>query len=121
MDTRTGGSFTVLQVVHVAFQERVLREQFDHAEGGAADCENVHAAVFVAFNDVENFGGAADSRHSLGKGEKHAELGLFFQRVFHHFAVTWLENMQGKLRAGKEDDVQRKQRNAFRPHGSQST
>jgi hypothetical protein len=26
--------------------------------------------------------------------------------------------MQGKFRAGKEDDVERKQRNAFRPHGS---
>jgi hypothetical protein len=29
--------------------------------------------------------------------------------------------MQGKVRAGKKDDVQRKQRNAFRPHGSQET
>ena len=27
--------------------------------------------------------------------------------------------MQGQFRAWKEDDVQRKQRNAFRPHGSQ--
>src|SRR5229473_4445816 len=28
--------------------------------------------------------------------------------------------MQGESRAGKKDDVQRKQRNAFRPHGSQT-
>src|SRR5438309_4125349 len=28
--------------------------------------------------------------------------------------------MQGQFRAWKEDDVQRKQRNAFRPHGSQT-
>jgi hypothetical protein len=28
--------------------------------------------------------------------------------------------MEGEFRAGKEDDVQGKQRNAFRPHGSQS-
>ena len=29
--------------------------------------------------------------------------------------------MQGHFSAGEKDDVQRKQRNAFRPHGSQTT
>src|SRR6266481_3258500 len=118
-DARIGGSFPVLEVIHVAFQKRIFREKFHHTEGGAADRKNVHAAIFVAFYDVEDFGGAADARDSLGKGKKHAELGLFFQTVLYHFAVTRLENMQRQLRAGKEDDVQRKQRNTFRPHGSQ--
>jgi hypothetical protein len=29
--------------------------------------------------------------------------------------------VQGKLSAGEKNDVQRKQRNAIRPHGSQKT
>jgi len=95
----------------VAFQKRVFGDDFHHTKGSAADSENVHAAIFVAFYDVDNFGGAADSRDTLRKRKKHAEFRLFFETVFHHFAVTRLENMQGKVCAGKKDDVQRKQRN----------
>src|SRR6267143_214658 len=118
-DTRIGGGFPVIQVIDVAFQKRVFRVKFHDAEGKAAGSEDVHPAVFVVFYDVENLGGAADARDALGKRKKHAEFGLFFQTVFHHFAVTRLENVQRKFRAGKKDDVQRKERNAIRPHGSQ--
>src|SRR5258708_3170202 len=118
LDARIGGRFPVFQVIDLAFQKRVFREKFHHAEWGAAGSDDVHAAVVVAFYDVENFGGATDSRDALRKRKEHAELGFFFQTVFHHFTVTRLENMQGKFRAGKEDDIERKQRNAFRPHGS---
>src|SRR5260370_27997371 len=117
LDARIGGRFPVFQVIDVAFQKRVFREKFHHAEWGAAGIDDVHAAVVVAFYDVENFGGATDSRDAFGQREKHAKLGFFFETVFHHFAVTRLENMQRKIRAGKEDDVERKQRNAVRPHG----
>jgi len=103
----------------VAFQQWVFREKLDNSKRGAPDCENIHAAVTVALCDFQNFGGAADMRDTFGKGEQHAELGLFFQTAFHHSAVTRFEYVQGELRAGKQNDVQRKQRNAFRPHGSQ--
>src|SRR6267378_3848509 len=119
VDARIGGRFPVLQVIDVAFQKRVFRVKFHDAEGSAAGSEDVHPAILVVFYDVENLGGAADSRDTLVKREKHAEFRLFFQTVFHHFAVTRLENVQRKFRAGKKDDVQRKQRNAIRPHGSQ--
>jgi hypothetical protein len=103
----------------MAFEERVLLEEFDNAEGGAAGREDVHAAVLITFGNVQNFGGAPDPGETFGKRKEHAELGFFFKTVFHHFAVTGLEYVQGKLHARKKDDVQRKQRNAFRPHGSQ--
>src|SRR5260370_3567458 len=119
LDARIGGRFPVFQVIHLAFQKRVFREKFHHAKWGAAGSDDVHPAIFVAFYDVENFGGATHSCDALRKRKKHAKLGFFFQTDFHHFAVTRLENVQGKFRAGKEDDVERKQRNAFRPHGSQ--
>src|SRR5258708_14655705 len=118
LDARIGGRFPVFQVIDLAFQKRVFREKFHHAEWDAAGSDDVHAAVVVAFYDVENFGGATDSRDAFGQREKHAKLGFFLETVLHHFAVTRLENMQGKFRAGKEDDIERKQRNAFRPHGS---
>src|SRR5258706_503046 len=119
VDARIGGRFPVLQVIDVAFQKRVFRGKFHDAGGSAAGRGEVHPATLGVFYDVENLGGAADSRDTLVKREKHAEFRLFFQTVFHHFAVTRLENVQRKFRAGKKDDVQRKQRNAIRPHGSQ--
>src|SRR5467141_3273764 len=112
------GDFPVIKIIHMTFQERVFLEKLDNSKRGAADGENIHAAVLITLCNVQNFGGAADTRDSLVEGKEHAELGLFFQAAFHHGAVTRFEYVQGKLRAGKEDDVQRKQRNAFRPHGS---
>ena len=121
LDARIGGCFPVLQVIHVAFKKRVFREQFDHAEGSAACSGDVHPAVFVAFYDVEDFGSTTDASNAFGKREEHAEFRFFLETVFHHLAVTRFENMQGHFSAGEKDDVQRKQRNAFRPHGSQTT
>src|SRR6266404_6314893 len=107
----------IIEVVNAAFEERVYREEFDDTEGSAADREDVHAAVVVTFNDFQNFGGAAGAGNSVREGEKHAEFGLVVEAIADHFAVARLENVQRKVSAGKKNDVQRKQRNAIRPHG----
>ena len=95
----------------------MVLEKIENAEWGAADGEDVHAAVAVALDDVEDFRGAADARQTFGHGKQHAEFGFLREAIFDHGAVTRLKNVQGKLRAGKKDDVQRKKRNAFWPHG----
>src|SRR5437773_10975297 len=99
----------------------VLGEYFNDAEWSAANSENIDSAVRVAFCDLHDFSGATHARDSLVQGGDHAEFRVLFQAVFDHLAVTRLESMQGDLRSWNDDDVQRKQRNAFRPHGSQST
>ncbi len=105
LDARIAGILSIIKVVHLAMEERIFREQFDDAEWRAAGSENIHAAVIVTLHDSRDFRGAADARQALGQGEKHTELGFFFNTGFHHFAVTRFENMQRKLRAGKENDV----------------
>ena len=120
LDAGIGGLFAILEVIHLAFEERVVLEKIEDAEWGAADGEDVYAAVAVALDDVEDFRGAADARQTFGHGKQHAEFGFLREAIFHHGAVTRLKNVQGKIRPGKEDDVQRKKRNAFWPHGSQT-
>src|SRR5207247_5107110 len=93
LDARIGGSFPVLQVIHVAFQERVFREKFHHAKRGAAGCEDIHGAVFVASDDVEDFRGTSNARNAFGKREEHAEFRSFLKTVFDHLAITRFKNM----------------------------
>src|SRR2546427_10014600 len=120
LNARICGSFAVLKVIYLAFEERILRGQFEHAKGSAANGKNIHSAVAVALHHIEYFGSAADARDTVGKREKHAERRLLRETGFCHLAVRRLENVQRKVGAGENDDVQRKTRNAFRPHGSQN-
>lgn len=119
MDARVGRGFTVFEIIHVAFEDGVFCEQLYGAKGDAAVGEDIHAAVVIALGDIYDFGGAADARDAVGEREKHAKFRVVFEAVFYHLAVTGLENVQGKFSAGEKNDVQRKQRNAIRPHGSQ--
>src|SRR5262249_36409468 len=112
-------SVAIFEVIHATFEEGVLFEKFEHTKGGTANGENVHASVFVALDDIEDFGGAANTSDAVRKRKQHAEFGFVLQAGSYHLAVAGLENVQGKVRAGEQDDVQRKQRNAFWPHGSQ--
>jgi len=120
LDAGIGGRFAILEVIHLAFEKRVFLEKIENTKWGAADGEDVYAAVVVTLYDGTDFRGAADASQTLGQGEKHAEIRFLREAIFHHGAVTRLKNVQGKLSAGKEDDVQRKKRNAFWPHGSQT-
>jgi hypothetical protein len=58
--------------------------------------------------------------NALRKREQHAKLGLIIEAPPDHLTVAWLENVQREIRSGKEDDVQGKERNPFRPHRSQT-
>src|SRR6266850_6044995 len=105
LDAGIGGRFAIFEVIHLAFKKRAVLEKIENAEWGAADGEDVYAAVAVALDDVEDFRGAADARQTFGHGKKHAEFGFLREAIFDHDAVTRLKNVQGKLRAGKKDDV----------------
>jgi len=119
LNTGIQGRIAIFEVIDLTFEERILFEKFNDAKRRAADCQDIHAAIFVTFDDFGDFSGAADSGDPFGKGEEHTELRLLFQVIFDHLAVSRLKNMQRHFRAGEKDDVQGKQRNAFRPHGSQ--
>jgi hypothetical protein len=108
----------VLKVVHVTFQQRIFREQIDNAERATADRDNVHAAVFVTLDDLEDFRCTSYVNHSSRKGKEHAEGRFGVEAPADHTPIARLENVQGKLFAGEKYDVKREERNAFRPHGS---
>ena len=97
----------------------ISRWTFRDHEWRAAGSENIHAAVIVTLHDSRDFRGAADARQTFGHGKQHTEFRFLREAIIGHGAVTRLKNVQGKLRAGEKDDVQRKKRNAFWPHGSQ--
>jgi hypothetical protein len=108
----------VLEVIHVTFQKRILREQVDDAERATADSDNVHAAVLVTLDDLEDFSRTSYANHSIRKGKEHAERRLGVEALASHTPIARLKNVQGKLFAGEKYDVKREERNAFRPHGS---
>ena len=70
--------------------------------------------------DFDNFSGAAHVHDTFRMREQHAELRLIIEAPLDHLTVAWLENVQGKIRAGEKNDVQGKERNPFRPHRSQT-
>src|SRR6516165_7916132 len=109
----------VLEVIHVTFQKRIFREQIDNAERPTADSDNVHAAVLVTLDELEDFRRTSyANHHSIRKGKEHAEGRFGVKALADHTPIARLENVQGKLFAGEKYDVKREERNAFRPHGS---
>src|SRR5215469_9658002 len=108
----------VLEVIHVTFQKRIFHEQIDNAERATADSDNVHAAVLVTLDDLEDFRRTSYANHSIRKSQEHAEWRFCVEALADHTPIARLENVQGKLFAGKKYDVKREERNAFRPHGS---
>src|SRR5208283_2828746 len=79
----------------------------------------VHAAVFVSFDDFEDFGGAADVDDALGDGEQHAEGRFVVETFADHAAITGFKNVQGEWFAGEKDDVKREEWNAVGRHRRQ--
>jgi hypothetical protein len=118
LHARAAGRFTVFQIVDAACEKRLSLKEVQHAERSASDGDDVHATVVVAFYHVKDFRGAAHVSEAIGKRKEQAEFRLFLDTSLHHLPIARLENMQGEFRAGKEDDVQGKKRNAIRPHGS---
>ena len=105
LESRVAGELVIFKVVHLTLKKRVSREKFHHTKGGAANGANVHASVGILRHNFGNLRGAADAGYTLGEGKKHSEFRLFLEAVFHHRAVTRLENMQGEQGAGEKNDV----------------
>lgn len=118
-DAFVRGNLPVVEVVDLPLDQRILGEEFHYAEGSTANDDDVHTAVGMALQDFEDFGGAADASDAFGEGQQHSKFGFVFEATLDHGFVTRLENVQGKFRAGQEDDVEWEKRNSVRPHGSQ--
>src|SRR5579863_4508129 len=93
--------FAVFEIIDLAFEQGILLKKFDNAKWSSSYGQDVHATVSVAPKEFKDFGGAADMRNSTRSVEHHAEFGFFIQAGFHHFPVTRLEDVQGKVCAGE--------------------
>src|SRR5271165_5211040 len=115
-----GGSFQreimVFQVIDLPLEQWVVRKYLEDAERLSPHGQDVHAPILVTFYDVHDFRGAAHAHHALRERQQHPEWRLLLQTVAHHSAVARFEDVQGKLFAGEEYDVEWKKRNSFRPH-----
>ena len=116
---RIGDEFVILEEIDGALEQRILREEFQDAEGRAADGDDVHASVFKLLDDFEDFGGATDADDAVLHGEEHAKGRLGIEAFADHAAIARFKNVQGKLFAGEKNDVQGEERYAIRPHGLQ--
>jgi hypothetical protein len=100
-----GRCLAVFEVIHMAFGEGILLEEFDHAERVAADGQDVHGVVVIGLDDFDDFSGAAHAGDALRKCQEHAEDGPALQATVDHIDITRLEDVQGKVCAGEKDDV----------------
>src|SRR5579883_19787 len=107
-ERRIDGQVAVLEIIDAAFEQRVFGEEIDDSEGMAANGDDVHAAVGIAPDDLENFSGATDAGEAVVDGQEHAEGRARVEAFADHAAIARLKNVQGKLFAGEENDVQRK-------------
>jgi hypothetical protein len=74
----------------------------------------------VAADEFEDLRGAPHVGNAV-RGVKHqAKFGFVVETGLDHGAVAGLKDVQGKVRAGKKNDVEWKERNAIWPHESQS-
>jgi hypothetical protein len=109
--------FAILEIVYATFQKGVLGYELNDPERVAADSDDVHAAVGIIFDDFQYLGCATNPRDAVVHGQEHAERRFGVEAFADHATVTRLENVQGKLFAGKKNDVEREQRYSIRPHG----
>ena|SRR5580704_10978790 len=102
---RIGDKIVIFEEIDGALEQRILGEEFEDAEGGAADGDDVHASVFELLNDFEDFRGTANADDTVLHGEEHAKGRLGIEAFADHAAIARFENVQGKLFAGEKNDV----------------
>src|ERR1700730_2982658 len=125
-DALAHGTFAIVEVIDVTFEEGFFSEgldveQLDDSEGRTAYGEDVQPPIPVAFDYLNDFRRAADAHNTLGQREEETEFGLFFQASADHLPVPWLEDVQGKIGARQEHNVQREKRDAVGPRRSHSS
>jgi len=108
----------VFQVIDLSVEQRVVVI----AQGcGTALCPTVRMSMRPSsyFLTMSTISAVQPTRTTPFAAQQHAEWRLGLQTVAHHSAVARFEYVQGSCSPGKQDDVEWKKRNAFRPHGSQ--
>src|ERR1700674_1422809 len=96
-----GAFFAVFQIVDLAFQERILSEQFHHPKRNPSYGDDIHSAVRATFEHLHDLCRAADSCDSIGDGKQQSKLGTLTHATVDHFAVAGLEYVQREFSAGK--------------------
>ena len=89
-------------------KERTFLINLQHFEAALAFSEDVHTAVVVFFEDVDDFGGAANVDEPLVFGADDAERALLVKAFIDHLFVARLEDVQRQGRAGKQHQIERK-------------
>ena len=110
-DVGAGGrsEFVVLKVADLGAIEGALRVDGFDFESPAAEGEDVHAAVGMAFEELFNGGGAARAENTIPAGEDHAEFALQCETLVDHLAIAVFKDVQRQGSVGKENQLQRKQ------------
>ena len=77
----------------------------------ASFCNQIETSIGIFFDDCHNLRSASDLGQALLQSSHYAEDSLLRKALPDHFFVTGLENVQRQWSAGKQNGVERKQRN----------
>lgn len=108
----------VIEVADAALRVGLPLDEFKHFEAAVAGGENIHAAIFVAIHDMIDGGRAAHVDDALIAGEHDAEFGIVLDGLADHFLVAFLEDMERKRSARKQDQREGKERQQILAHGT---
>src|SRR5580658_3296177 len=100
-----GGRVAVLEVIDLSLGEWILLKKLYDTEGFAADGQYIHRMVVMALRDFNDLRCTAHPSNSFRERQENPELRFFLQTTVHHFEITRLEDVQGKVRAGEKNDV----------------
>ncbi len=96
-----GRSFSIFQVIDLAFEQRIFRVKMRGAERHAANGDNIHSSIRITLKNFQNFRSASHARHAVGHGQQHSKFAALLQAAIDHLAVTWLENVKWEFSAGE--------------------
>src|SRR5215469_13137602 len=97
-------------IKHFALQKRAFLVDDHEFKSFTALRNDIHTTIFVGFCDGQNLCRTADIGKILFLRANHAEQLLLVKALVDHLLVARLEDVQRQRRAGKEDQIEGKQR-----------
>src|SRR5215470_3179305 len=116
---RVGWLRLVWEILDESFEVLVLVDDFVQLKYRTPLRKNVHAAVVVILEFLDDFCRAANFSQVFLARENHAEFAFFGEAEADHLAVAWLEDVERQGHAGQQDDFEREERDTRGPHGVQ--
>src|SRR5579859_633808 len=97
----------IIEKAHLGAQEGTLLVHPQDFKAAQALGEDIEPAIVVAFDYIENPGGAANLGHLFLLCMDNAEYRVFFQAFTDHLFIARLKDMQRQRYGGKQDQRQR--------------